>query len=142
MAYMNPRQLVDEFWRRMNANDWTRAAELFSEGCVVVWPQSGERIVTRSDFAALNAAYPSKGRWRFDVRRTVQQGGIVVTETTVTDGEARATALSFFETGGGGITRVIEYWPDPFPAPPWRARWVRREADAPAKPSPAPGQHV
>jgi hypothetical protein len=31
---------------------------------------------------------------------------------------------SFSEVVEGLIRRQVEYWPDPFDAQPWRARWV------------------
>jgi len=33
---------------------------------------------------------------------------------SVTDGEQHAEVISFFTVVGGRITRLVEYWPEPF----------------------------
>jgi hypothetical protein len=42
----------------------------------------------------------------------------------VTDGAVAATAVTFHTIRGDLISRQVEYWPDPFDAPAWRAGWV------------------
>lgn len=113
----------------MNTNDWASAAELFAADCVIDWPQSGERIRRRENFVAINARYPTRGRWVFALRKLVAEDGSAVSETHVTDGGIEAVALSLFETRNGKISRITEYWPDPYPAPDWRAQWVEPIAD-------------
>ena len=38
----------------------------------------------------------------------------VVTQVGVTDGAQSAEAISFFTVAGDKITRLVEYWPEPF----------------------------
>jgi hypothetical protein len=73
---------------------------------------------------AINMHYPAKGRWKFVVNRIVAMGSTAVTEVYVTDGQLKATAITFFEGDETGFSRITEYWPDPFPAPAWRRPWV------------------
>lgn len=116
---MSSRELVSVFWAAMQANDWHKAAMYLAPECVIDWPCSGERIVGRSDFASIQARYPTNtGRWSFNVHRLVADGDVVVSEVTVTDGEQSARVVVFSELAGGQITRQIEYWPasyDPLP---------------------------
>jgi limonene-1,2-epoxide hydrolase len=113
------RQLIEAFWAAMQANDWERAATYLAPDCVIDWPCSGERIVGRRDFAAMQARYPTTtGRWRFDVHRLVAERDTVVSEVTVTDGEQSARVVTFSEIDGEQVTRQVEYWPtayDPLP---------------------------
>jgi limonene-1,2-epoxide hydrolase len=96
----------------MQQNEWERAAGHLAEGCTVDWPCSGERIVGRADFAAMQARYPTNtGRWSFDVHRIVAEGDVVVSEVTVTDGEQSARVIVFSMVDGDLIARQIEYWP-------------------------------
>ena len=96
----------------MQANDWHKAATYLAPACVIDWRRSGERIVGRSDFANIQARYPTNtGRWSFDVHRLVAEGDVVVSEVTVTDGEQSARVVAFSELEGGHIARQIEYWP-------------------------------
>ena len=117
--------VAHEFWRRMNTNDWSFAAQLFGVPFSLDWPQSRERIVSAADFVALNAAYPAAGRWTFEVIRLVGDARTAVTETIVSDAKIAATAVTFFDVEGGRIRSIREFWPDPFPAAEWRRQWVQ-----------------
>ena len=114
------------FWEAMQANDWERAAAYLVPDCVIDWPCSGERIVGRSDFAAMQARYPTgTGRWTFDVHRIVADGDVAVSEVTVSDGEQAARAVVFSETDGDHIARQIEYWPVGYEPPAGREDLTR-----------------
>lgn len=108
----------------MQSNDFDRAAVWLSDDFTLDWPQSRERISGRVDFSAVNTAYPASGIWQFDVLRLLADGDRVVTEVAITDGDMAATAITFHTVQDGRITHQTEYWPDPYPAPHWRAKWV------------------
>jgi limonene-1,2-epoxide hydrolase len=116
---MSSRELVSAFWDAMQANDWHRGATFLAPDCVIDWPCSGERIVGRTDFAAVQARYPTNsGRWSFDVYRLVADADVVASEVTVTDGQQSARVVAFSELAHGQIVRQTEYWPvsyDPLP---------------------------
>ncbi|HEY1014122.1 MAG TPA: nuclear transport factor 2 family protein [Herpetosiphonaceae bacterium] len=120
------RRLVEQFWAAMQTNDFSAPGALMHDDFTLEWPQSGERLVGRDDFAAFNHAYPAAGPWRFAVRRIVADERGAVSDVAVTDGVVEATAITFSEIRDGVIVRQVEYWPDPYPAPEWRARWVER----------------
>jgi limonene-1,2-epoxide hydrolase len=123
---MSSRDLVSAFWVAMQANDWDKAATYLAPECVIDWPCSGERIVGRSDFARLQASYPTNtGRWYFDVHRLVADGDVVASEVTVTDGEQSARVVAFSELEGGHIARQIEYWPTAYEPLPGREDLTR-----------------
>lgn len=126
MTTETTRDVVAQFWAAMQANDWPGAAALFAEEYLLEWPQSGERIRGGANFAALNAAYPAAGRWSFTVERVVAEGEQAVTDVVVSDGAVTARAITFTTVRGGRIVAQVEYWPDPFEAPAWRAAWVER----------------
>lgn len=109
--------VVREFWRLMGTNDFASVRSVLSDGLVLEWPQSNERIRGADRFARMNAEYPTAGRWRFRINRLVAAGNTVVTQVSVTDGAVSAEPVSFFTVSDGTITRLTEYWPDPYPAP-------------------------
>lgn len=110
----------------MQANDWHRAAGHLSPECVIDWPCSGERIVGRVDFAAVQERYPSTtSHWRFDVHRIIVDGDTVVSEVTVTDGEQSARVVSFSEIDADQIVRQVEYWPTAYDPQPGREGLTR-----------------
>ncbi|MEM7723870.1 MAG: nuclear transport factor 2 family protein [Pseudomonadota bacterium] len=121
---MTPRDVVREFWDAMATNDFHAASLWLTEDFRLDWPQSGEIIQGRSAFAEINTAYPAKGLWQFDVRSTIADGQIVVTEVGVTDGVLHATALTFHTVRGDLISHQREFWPEPYDPPQWRAAWV------------------
>lgn len=123
---MSSREVVSAFWATMQANDWHKAAMYLAPECVIDWPCSGERIVGRSDFAEIQARYPTDtGRWTFDVHRLVVDGDVVVSEVTVTDGTQSARVVAFSELEGGHIARQTEYWPEGYEPLPGREGLTR-----------------
>jgi ketosteroid isomerase-like protein len=123
------RHLVTQFWTAMQANDWAAAAALFADDYVLHWPQSGERIHGAANYIAINRTYPAAGRWRFTVERLIVEGEHAVTDVVVSDGAVTARAITFTTVRDGHIAGQVEYWPDPFEVPAWRATWVERTAD-------------
>lgn len=121
--------VVRRFWKAMATNDFHAASLCLTEDYRLQWPQSGEIIEGRENFAHINAAYPAQGLWTFDLRRIVGEGDQIVTEVGISDGEMRATAITFHTVRGDLIALQREFWPDPFQAPEWRRRWVRLPGD-------------
>lgn len=126
MRVVSGRELISAFWSAMQANDWEGAAGYLAPDCVIAWPCSGERIVGRSDFAAVQARYPTNtGRWSFDVHRLVDGGDTVVSEVTVTDGERSARVVAFSDIDSEYVVRQVEYWPIAYDPPPGREDLTR-----------------
>lgn len=124
MTNTNAVQVVREFWRLMATNDFHSAGAVLAPEFVLEWPQSKERIRGAERFARMNAEYPAHGPWRFTIHRIVGGEWEAVSDVGVTDGAQSATALSFFTIARGQITRIVEYWPEPFPAAARRVHLV------------------
>ena len=62
---MGPREIIEQFWQQMESNDFYAVSELLRDDFTLGWPQSGERIRGRENFAAINTAYPAEGKWHF-----------------------------------------------------------------------------
>jgi limonene-1,2-epoxide hydrolase len=132
LAVVSGRATVEAFWAAMQENDWSRAAAQLAPECEIDWPCSGERIVGREDFVAIQARYPTKtGRWSFDVHRIVAEGDVVVSEVTVTDGEQAARVVAFSVLDGDRIAHQIEYWPTAYDPLPGREDLTRPIARVP-----------
>jgi ketosteroid isomerase-like protein len=121
---MSAENVVREYWRLMATNDFASVAAVLAPGFVLEWPQSNERIRGAANFARMNAEYPSHGPWRFEVHRIVASADSAVSDVGVTDGVQTARALSFFTVSEGRITRLVEFWPEPYAAPANRAHLV------------------
>ena len=110
----------------MQSNNFADAGEFLHDDYILEWPQSGERIRGRLNFIAINKNYPAHGRWEFTVHRIVEEGDQVVSDVEVTDGVIQGRVITFSTVRDGKILQQIEFWPDPFEAPAWRANWVER----------------
>jgi ketosteroid isomerase-like protein len=118
--------VVEQFWRLMSSNDFDAVGAVLASAFILDWPQSNERIVGAARFIQMNQEYPAHGRWRFTLNRLVASATEVVTEVAITDGVQSAKAISFFSVEDGKITRMVEYWPEPYPAPSNRAHLVEK----------------
>jgi ketosteroid isomerase-like protein len=121
---MTTRDLVQRFWSLMQSNDFHSVGEVLSDDFVLEWPQSGERIRGRENFGRMNQEYPAYGSWRFTINRILVEGDEAVTDVSVTDGVQHARAISFFTVKESQIMRLLEFWPDPFPAPEHRRHLI------------------
>jgi ketosteroid isomerase-like protein len=73
----------------------------------------------------MNAEYPANGPWRFTVNRIVaNETEEAVSDVSVTDGTIHGRAISFFTVRDGKISRIVEFWPEPYPAPANRRHLV------------------
>lgn len=123
---MNPKKLVELFWQTMESNDFYAVAQLLHDDFVLEWVQSGERIRGRENFAKLNTAYPTQGTWHFTINHIIADGDQVVTDVSVTDGTLHDRVVTFSTIRDGKIWKQVEFWPEPFAAPEWRAQWVEQ----------------
>jgi ketosteroid isomerase-like protein len=126
MNQENSKQIVERFWRAMQANDFKAAGEFLHDDYVLEWPQSGERIRGRENFAAVNKNYPAHGRWQFTVHRILAEENEVVSDVGVTDGVVSGRAINFSNIQDGRIVHQVEFWPDPYDPPDGRKEWVEK----------------
>lgn len=123
---MDAKQVVLSFWKAMESNDFCAASLWLSEDFECYWPQSSELIKGRANFAALNSAYPSEGRWHFTLNSIVVEGDQVVTDVSVTDGSRTDRAITFHTVCQDLICKQTEFWPESYCAPKWREQWVEK----------------
>ena len=72
----------------------------------------------------MNEEYPAQGRWQFTINRIGGNDIEAVSDVSVTDGVQNATVISFCTMRDGKISRMVEFWPEPFPAPDNRRHLV------------------
>ena len=98
----------------MATNDFHSVSAVLAPDFILEWPQSNERIRGASNFAQMNSEYPAFGPWQFTMHRVIGSGYEAVSDVGVTDGKQAARALSFFTITNGKISRIVEFWPEPF----------------------------
>ncbi len=122
---MDAGQVVAELWRRIQARDWDRLAELLADDFVLEWPDVHLRIRGPANYVDFNRAYPEG--WVIEVLRIVAEGHTAVSEVHVPHPTVGPHfAISFFQADGGRLSRGREYWlAEHSEAPsPERARWL------------------
>jgi len=122
-------RIVERLWTAMEERAWEEVGSLLADDFVCDWPVSGERIRGRDNFVAVNRAYP--GDWSISVRRIVADGARAASEVVVNLDGRTDVAVSFYELRDGKIFHAVDYWPEPYPAPARRARWVEPTAGGP-----------
>lgn len=121
---MSAVEVVKEFYRRMNTNDFHSASQMLSDSYILEWPQSKERIRGRDNFVAVNEEYPANGRWQFTINRMVGNETEAVSDVSITDGTQVARAITFTTVQDGMIVKQVEFWPDNYDAPENRKHLV------------------
>jgi ketosteroid isomerase-like protein len=113
--------VAHEFWLLMATNDFDQVTRLLANEFVLDYPQSKERIRGPENFVQFNREYPAHGPWQFTVHRIVGNETEAVSDVTVSDTVTSARAISFFTVSNGKVTRIVEFWPEPYDAPSDRA---------------------
>lgn len=121
------RETLDAHWRASAAGDLDAEHDIYDHDSICDYPQSGERIVGRSNLQALRGHHPGKPSG-FNVRRILGEGNFWVTEYTITYQSKVAHTVSIMEFRNGKVVHETQYFADPFAAPAWRSQWVQKIA--------------
>ncbi|MFJ6778727.1 nuclear transport factor 2 family protein [Streptomyces yangpuensis] len=113
-------------WELIEARDWDGVAGLIAEDAVIEWPVSGERIVGRANFIAVNSDDGYSDEKPVRVLRILADGDDVVTEVEMPQDHVVYRAVSLWTVRDGEVVGAREYWTSPGqdPAPRWRAGYV------------------
>lgn len=119
------RRAVHAYVELTEARDWPALGELLTDDVVYEMPQTRERIRGRAAFLRFNAEYP--GDWHLSARRIVADGRHAAARLDARVGADHQDACVWFElTDTGLISRVTDYWPEPYEPPAGRAHLVER----------------
>lgn len=118
--------VVTAYWAAAEARDWDAFGNLVAQDVVYEAPQSRERVRGRDAYLRFNSeGFP--GDWHLSVQRIVGQGRQAASWIQMSEGDDRYPGLCFFELGEDGlITRITDYWPEPYDPPASRAHLVER----------------
>jgi hypothetical protein len=127
------RQVVERLQKAFESGDLGQASRAFMESSsddfVQEWPQSGERIVGRYASLMINEMYAGAtgSSPKLTLRRVVGAGEIYVIEGTIDYGDGTPVSyVGIAELRDGKLTKLPEYFANPFEAPAWRADYVER----------------
>jgi hypothetical protein len=118
------KDLVAAFAAALERREWAALAELLDPDVVYEIPQTRERIHGRDRYVAFNAEYP--GDWHIDPLVVLgdHHDGSLLFQWTLA-GES-SLAIAFFEVAEGRITKITDFWPEPYEPPAGREHLVDR----------------
>lgn len=125
-------ELAAKVEEALQSGDFGRMSALIQEYAtddfIQQWPQSGERLskdgATRlaESYAELSGTSPT-----FTYKRMIGGGDVFVVEGTIDYGDGIPVSyVGIGEVRDGKVTRMTEYFANPFEAPAWRADFVER----------------
>jgi ketosteroid isomerase-like protein len=124
MADEEIRDLLNAHWQASAAGDLDAEHAIYADNAVCEYPQSGERILGRSNLQALRGHHPAKPSG-FHVRRILEAGDLWITEYIITYQGRPTCTVSIMEFRNAKVVHETQYFADPFAAPDWRRQWVQ-----------------
>lgn len=131
-------EMAAKFEEVLRAGEFGRMVELLQEygtdDFVEEWPQSGERL-TKAVSARMAESYGEMSGTtpKFTYKRMLGGGDLFVVEGTVDYGDGIPVSyVGIGEIRGGKVSRMTEYFANPFEPPAWRADFVERMEPAKA----------
>ncbi len=115
----------EQHWHASAAGDANAEHDIYDDDAICDYPQSGERILGRSNLQALRSHHPGKPSG-FQVKRILGNGDLWITEYTITYQGRPAYTVSIMEFRNGKVVHETQYFADPFEAPAWRRQWVQQ----------------
>ncbi len=123
---MSAGEVVRRFWEGVDGRDWDAVGATLAADVVYEVPQTRERVRGREAVVRFNAEYP--GDWHLSVTTLVADERQAATTISFTSpGTPEATGIAFFEIDEDGrISRMTDWWPEPYEPPPGREHLVER----------------
>jgi hypothetical protein len=117
---------VAAYWAAVEGRNWETLAGLVADDVFYQVPQTRERVRGREAFVRFCAeGFP--GDWHIAVERAIGEGPQAASWVRWSIVGDTQSGLSFFDVGGDGrITRITDFWPEPYEPPGNRAHLVER----------------
>lgn len=119
------RRAVHAYVASAERRDWDGFAALLADDVVYEMPQSRERIRGKAAYLQFNQEYP--GDWHLAVHRVVADGRSAAAWIAARVGDEPQVACAWFELSEEGlISRITDFWPEPYEPLPGREHLVER----------------
>src|SRR5260370_37871563 len=103
------REALNAHWHASAVGDLDAEHEIYDDNAICDYPQSGERILGRSNLQALRGHHPSKPSG-FNVRRILGNGDIWITEYIITYDCQPAYTVSIKEVRNGKVVHDTKHF--------------------------------
>jgi hypothetical protein len=119
------RDSLNAHWRASALGDLNEEHDIYDDDVICDYPQSGERILGRSNLQALRSNHPGKPSG-FNIKRILGDGDLWITEYIITYQGQHTYTISIMEFSMGKVVHETQYFADAFEAPTWRDQWVQQ----------------
>lgn len=118
------RAIILRHWELANARRWKEFQQLLHTDLRYEVPQTREYVESGAGYLEMFSTWP--GAWEARIQHLVCEPckAICVIEFVVNS--ETMTGISIFELSADLITRVTDYWPDPYEPPPRHTAHMRR----------------
>jgi len=125
MVDVDSRALAEQFFVTLESRSWDEFGALLDPDVEYEIPQSGERILGRDRYVQFNSEYP--GGWHLSPKMTVaDEGGAAVWFSWTLGDGVFSDGVVFLRIVDGLVTKVTDFWPEPYEAPPGREHLVEQ----------------
>src|ERR1700675_4631343 len=121
------RAALNKHWQASAVGDANAEHDIYDDDAICDYPQSGERILGRSNLQALRSHHHGKPSG-FKVKRILGNRDLWITEYTIEYQGRLAYTVSIMEFRNGKVVHETQHFGDPFEAPDWRRQWVQQIA--------------
>jgi hypothetical protein len=124
--------MAADFEQVLKTGDFTQLGELLqkygTDDFVEEWPQSGERLTKAASIRMGETYSQNTGTSpKFTYKRMLGGGDFFVVEGTIDYGDGIPVSyVGIGETRDGKVSKMTEFFANPFEAPAWRADFVDR----------------
>jgi hypothetical protein len=119
------REALAAHWHASASGDLEAEHEIYDDNVICDYPQSGERILGRSNLQTLRSNHPGKPSG-FAVKRMLGAADLWITEYRIEYHDRASYTVSIMEFRGMKVVHETQYFADPFAPPAWRSQWVER----------------
>ncbi len=119
-------RVVEAYWMAAEARDWQRFGDLLADQVTYEGPQTRERVRGRAAYIRFNVE-GFRYDWHLTVERIVGEGHHAASWVEFSGPEGTQPGVCFFDLDHEGrISRITDFWPDPYELPTTRAHLVER----------------
>jgi len=125
MTAIDAASVARAYWETAEARAWKAFGELLADDVLYECPQTRERVRGREAYVRFNREFP--GDWHVSIERIVAGDDRAVTWTSFRTGSGTETGIAFLDLDATGkISRITDFWPEPYEPPTNRAHLVER----------------
>lgn len=118
------RSLIVRHWELANERRWDEFGQLLHPDLLYEVPQTREYIQSGDGYLEMFKTWP--GPWVAKIKHLVCEASKAVCVIEFVVGAETMTGISIFELQDGVISKVVDYWPEPYEPPPRSTPHMKR----------------